>query len=288
MRSRKKKRADELKNYRAERDAEARTKVRSQVGDYLLVLHDAAVANDDKRRAWPGTETRAGRGPALSPGQQGMGQAGRSIFAPWFAFAALTPSFTAQAKDLATTFAAGADGTNRVNPEVAKLFDPEKPPAALKDVAEAYNKLFADVDKEWHEARRILLRSSRWRMPIARLSGKCSTGRMPLQKLEADELHRLFATPVQQKLRALKRKIDELDATHRGRRPSHGARGQCDADEPARFQTRQSEQSRRRSAARFLEIVSGPSRKPFTKEAGDWRWRRRSPAATTRSRPAFG
>lgn len=44
-----KKRADELENYQRGEEEKVRTKIRGQVGDYLLVLHDSSIASEDKK-----------------------------------------------------------------------------------------------------------------------------------------------------------------------------------------------------------------------------------------------
>ena len=40
-----------------------------------------------------------------------------------------------------------------MNTAVARLFDPTKPPGSLRDVAGAYDELFAEVDREWRKQR---------------------------------------------------------------------------------------------------------------------------------------
>ena len=70
------------------------------------------------------------------------------IFAPWFAFAALPSSgFSDRAKELSARIAANSLA-RPLNSLVARTFAGE-PPASLKEVAERYAKLFADVDKRW-------------------------------------------------------------------------------------------------------------------------------------------
>jgi hypothetical protein len=268
----KKKRADELKTYRAEREAEVRTKVRGQLGDYLLVLHDAEVADDDKKE---GLARERKLEPAVvrqfRRASKEWNKPTDPIFAPWFAFASLVPSnFTAQARELSAMFAAGAQETNRLNPEVARLFNPEKPPEALKALAEAYNKLFTDVDKEWREtqtnspAAKSLANADREALRQV-LYGPDA----PATKLDPDELHRLFPTPVQQKLRALKRKIDELDATHPGAPPRAMALvDNATPTNPRVFKRGNPNNPGDEVPRQFLEIVSGPNRKPFTNGSG--------------------
>src|SRR5262249_26870580 len=44
------KRTEELKKFREEKETEVRTKLRSQVGDYLLLVHDTSKLSDDSKK----------------------------------------------------------------------------------------------------------------------------------------------------------------------------------------------------------------------------------------------
>src|SRR5204862_1017343 len=69
------------------------------------------------------------------------------IFAPWFELSRLAEDgFDEKAKAL--DFSA-TSGTNALNPLVAKVFS--GPVSSLKEAAERYNHLFAEVDKKWKE-----------------------------------------------------------------------------------------------------------------------------------------
>ncbi len=267
------KREDELKKFREEKKAEALTKLRGQVGDYLLVMRDALRLNEDKRE---GLVRERKLQPALvrhyPRAMKEWQEKPHPIFAPWFALAALPDSnFAASAKELAATFAKGTDaGTNRLNPAVARLFNPGEPPESLKKVAEAYNKLFADVDKEWRaaetnspapaalpDANREALRQI--------LYGSGS----PITALDGDELRGFTDTPAQQKLRALRRKVDELDATHPGAPPR--AMALADNATPAKarvFRRGNANNPGDEVPRQFLEVVSGANRQPFTQGSG--------------------
>src|SRR4030095_12951549 len=74
------------------------------------------------------------------------------VFGPWFALTKLDrTNFVASARELSVRFSSGRDGSNEINAAVARMFDSNKPPASLKDVADGYNQLFAAVDKEWRD-----------------------------------------------------------------------------------------------------------------------------------------
>src|SRR5262249_38592240 len=137
----KKKRQDELEDYRKTKENEVLTKVRGQVGDYLLVAREAAQADDDKKE---GLARQRKLEPALLRHyQRALGdwrKSGQPVLAPWFALEALTETnFATRAKELCASFASGGDSSNHVNPIVARLFSPEQPPTALKEVAQHYN-----------------------------------------------------------------------------------------------------------------------------------------------------
>ena len=268
----KKKREQELKDYRTARHAEVLTKVRAQVGDYLLVVHDAAATSDDKKE---GLTRQRKLEPALTrhykKAVKEWSKPGHPILAPWFAFAALPETnFAARAKELCATFASRAGASNHINEVVAKSFAPDNPPASLKDVAARYNDLFANVDKEWRahltndpgakaftDASREALRQT--------LYGDGS----PIAALDGGELQRFTDTPVQQKTRALQRKIDELDATHEGAPPRAMALlDNATPTEPVVFKRGNQGNPGDKVPRQFLEILSGAQRQPFTNGSG--------------------
>ena len=267
-----KKRDDELTSFRKQKESEVFTKVRGQVGDYLLVLQDSETGPDEKkenlvreRKLQPtlARRYREVRGKWSAPGHP--------VFSPWFALAKLDRSnFVAEARELSGRFHGGRDGTNEINADVAALFDPAKPPASLKEVADAYNQLFAAVDKEWRElqadtpAADALPQPSREQLRQV-LYGKES----PIMGLDGGDLTRFMDTPTQQKLRALRRKVDELDATHPGVPPR--AMALVDNSTPTRphiFRRGNPNNPGDEVPRAFLEVLAGPDRKPFTKGSG--------------------
>jgi mono/diheme cytochrome c family protein len=267
-----KKREEEREKFRREKEAEVLAKVRGQVGDYLLVVHDVNKSEDEKKE---GLVRERKLQPSLY--RQYKRAAGdwsekpHPIFAPWFAFAGVAATnFAERAKEVSAGLAAGEDSTNVVNAAVVKVFTPEDAPASLKEVAERYNKLFAEVDKEWRDAQtnspspKALTDESR-----EALRQVLYAPNMPIATLDGGDLQRFMDTPAQQKMRALKRKVDELDATHPGAPPRAMALlDNNNPTEPVVFKRGNANNPGDKVPRQFLGIVAGPERKPFAKGSG--------------------
>lgn len=273
------KRQDELNAFRESKQAEAMSQLRQKTGEYLLVSYDSKRLSSDsrseglarERKLHPGT---ARRWTTLLEDLRKKGD--HPIFAPWFAFEQLsTNDFAAKAGELARAFAEGKE--NKLNPFVAAVFAGE-PPASMKEVAERYSKVFADVEKRWQET----LKDTN--APAARTASSAPAS-FPDSNLEAlrqllygpdspanipeFELARLFDTPAAQKVRALRRKVDELDATHPGAPPR--AMALQDNATPARarvFLRGNPNNAGPEVPRQFLEVLAGEHRKPFEKGSG--------------------
>jgi len=267
-----KKREDELEHFRKQKEEEVLTRLRGQVGDYLLVTHDAAQVDDEKKE---GLVRERKLQPALARHFQravkDWNEKPQPIFSPWFALAALPETnFAARAREVCASFASGGDSTNRLNSAVAALFSADHPPGSLKEAAQHFNQLFADIDREWREAR------TNSPAPNSLPDGDHEALRQilygpgsPILALSSDELHRFTDTPVQQKLRALKRHVDELDATHPGAPPR--AMALLDNPKPAEpvvFKRGNPSNPGDKVPRQFLEVLAGPDRKPFQKGSG--------------------
>jgi hypothetical protein len=277
------KREDELEKFRQTKEAEVRRKLRSQVGDYLLAVHDAAQLEDQSKAEGLVRQRK------LDPGVMGRwkesldkwSKSPHPIFAPWIAFAALPEKeFEAKANEVAAPFAAKGEGTNGLNPWVARAF--REAPSSLKQVAERYNQLFADIDKQWTELLEAYAKTNSTTsgpnsasMPGAFADSDQEALRQVLYAPEAppnvdfDSLRRLLDTPAQQKLRALRRKVEELDATHPGSPP----RAMALADNstpynPHVFVRGNANNPGPEVPRQFLEVLAGEKRQPFQKGSG--------------------
>jgi hypothetical protein len=267
------KREEELAKFRKDKEDEVLTKVRGQVGDYLLVVNDAGKSDDEKKEALvrerklqPSLFRQYKR--AVNEWKEGQ----HPIFGPWFALAALPETnFAARAAEVCAGFTGTnhPDSTNRLNGAVLQLFA-DHPPVSLKEAAERYNKLFADVNKEWKgaltnsPAPKALADADREALRQV-LYGSGS----PIAALDSGDLQRFTDTPAQQKLRALKRKVDELDATHPGAPPRAMALADNSTPtEPVVFKRGNPGNPADKVPRQFLQIVAGPDRQPFSKGSG--------------------
>jgi hypothetical protein len=260
----KEKREVEAKQYRADKEAELLKKLRSQVGEYLLAAADSKGMDREKRDS-------LARERKLTPrlvNRWSERTKEEAIFSPWTALAALSKTnFAEAARPLAAAFAANENATNRLNPLVAAMF--KTAPESLKEVADRYDNLFEETDKHWREL------AAKTNAPKAfeekereALRQVLYAGDSPFN-MDSEEMYRLFDTPAQQKVRALRRKIDELDATHAGAPP----RAMVLADkktavEPVIFVRGNPGNHGPKVPRQFLEILSAEKREPFKKGSG--------------------
>jgi len=266
-----KKRVNERDKFRAEKELVMAAQLRSQAGDYLLasyeVQHSTNKTDVDAFARERKLDTDLLR--RWMAAVEDWRKSQTSIFAPWFAFGDLaTNDFPNKGKELSAKFIANQDSANSINPLVAQAFAGE-PPTSMKDVADRYGKVFGEVDKQWQAA----------------LSNAPAIKALPDQPQEAlreilyaehapanlprNQFDRLYDVPTGQKLRELQRHIEELDASSPGAPPRAMAlvdrpephdthiflRGNCDNPGPE-------------APREFLEILSGPDRKPFRKGSG--------------------
>jgi uncharacterized protein DUF1553/uncharacterized protein DUF1549/cytochrome c len=226
------KRKKELEDFREKKEIEVRTKLHSQVGDYLLVVHESTKDDGDKRES-------LARERKLSPMVAARWRStlekstNNPIFAEWFA-------------------AVETKSTNQI-----------------KEAAEHYNKAFGDVEKQWREL--LAKNKDAKALPDAEAEAlrQVLYGPDAPTEVEGRAFARLLDTPSQQKLRALQRKVDELDATHPGAPP----RAMVLVDNPTPSSPRVFIRGNANNPGpevprQFLELVAGDKRKPFEKGSG--------------------
>jgi len=259
------KREDEAKKYRAEEEAKLLAKLRSQVGEFLLASADSKGLDKEKKEALARERKLAPR--LVTRWSERLAKNSDPIFEPWAALAALPKTNFAEAsKPLVEKFAAGVSGTNQLNPLVAALF--KTAPASLKEVADRYDKLFEDTDKQWRELAKTNAPAAFAEKDREALRQVLYADASPFS-MDTEEMYRLFDTPAQQKTRALKRKIDELDATHPGAPPRAMAlKDKANPVEPVVFVRGNAGNPGPKVPRQFLEILSDGKREPFTKGSG--------------------
>ena len=259
-----KKRQAELDDYVATKEEETRSKFRGQVGDYLLAVHDAGKADDDNKEGfYRERKLQPSLARAYRRAAKNWVTNEHAIFGPWAAFIAIPgTNFGAQAKEAVAGFAP------TVNAEVAKMFR-EKPPGSLKEAAAAYNQLFASVENEWKAARTNVSApealADAGREALRQVLYGSGT---PIMSLDKGELRNATDTPVQQKIRALKRKVDELDATHDGAPPRAMALADNSSPtEPRVFKRGNPNMPGDAVKRRFIEVLS-TKQEPFKQGSG--------------------
>ena len=264
-----KKRDDELKKYKAEREAEILAKVRGQTGDYLLAAHDASKTSDG------GKQEAIARERKLDPGllrkwmsflEKRRKQAD-PVFTPWFVYSDLAATnFNERAKQTDLSQLGGSNVT--VNPLVAHLFETNAPDS-LKEVAERYGKLFKRIDKNWTKTVEEDKQSAKLPDPSAETVRQLLYSSDSPAHIESGEFGRLFDTPVTQKLRALRRKIDEVDVTHPGAPPRAMAlEDNSTPNQPHVFKRGNPGTPGEEVPRQFLQLIAGEKRQPFKEGSG--------------------
>jgi mono/diheme cytochrome c family protein len=268
------KRENELKKYREEQEQVVLTRLRGRVGDCLLTAHDASKLSDKGKQEALARERKLG--PAvverwMSSLKKWQAET-NAIFAPWFAYSAIgETNFAEKAKEI--------KWDSGINPFVAAAF--AKVPESLKQAAEIYTGIFTNIDQQWKsviaEAEKAKSTASGPNAALPKALPERATEELrqvlyadnsPLN-LDDNEYRRLFDTPVSQKLRALRRKIDELDATHPGAPPRAMALVDNKTPQNPRVFIRGNANNHGPEVPRqFLEVLAGPGRKPFEKGSG--------------------
>ncbi|MGZ8940396.1 MAG: PSD1 and planctomycete cytochrome C domain-containing protein, partial [Limisphaerales bacterium] len=265
--SERKKRVEERDTFRETKFAEVLTEVRAKSGDYLQAVIDAEGL-DDKSKVENLAKERKLHPNAVSRWVSYIKDARKKdhdpIFAPLFSFTALT-NFTGEAKDVAARYATN-DAARPVNPLVAKAFANEVP-ESVKDVTAKYKKIFDQIESSWAAAKKEKkerLENEDEEALRQVLYAESSPSRIP-----DGEIPRLFDVPTAQKSRALQRKLEELDAVHPGSPPRGMTLQDKDTPQKPRVFVRGSQFNLGDEVPRqFLELVSGPDRKPFEKGSG--------------------
>ncbi|HEY6167787.1 MAG TPA: PSD1 and planctomycete cytochrome C domain-containing protein [Verrucomicrobiae bacterium] len=246
-------------------------KLRGQVGDYLLGAQESAKVSGKKS-----LDTFAGERKLVTSVLSGwtkLLEARRKqhdpVFAPWFAFAALSEKeFPAKAKELAAKFAANSDPAKPINGVVAKALA-AAPPTSLKQVADLYTRTFAETDEAWRKAQEKV--PSPQQLP--------ELEREALRKVlyaagapanpSPEEAKRILARRLREGTAKLRNKIEELNWTH----PGAPARAMALTDRPnphnSRILLRGNPSNLGPEAPRqFLEVLAGPQRQPFKQGSG--------------------
>ncbi len=270
------KRGAELEDFRSTKSAEAVAEVRRRTGDYLMVASRAAAPEGQGKAEALARENKLDPGIAGQWGQRLKDPAwtNRVVVAHWLAFAALgTNDFAARAQALTTAWRNAAVSTNASSPDAAILKSfADKPPGSLQDVAGSINTVCKDTDEAWQK---LLKTSPPGQEPKTLLESSLESVRQLLYGdgspaiVSLGEVRRLFDVPTAQKVRALQRKLDELDATHPGAPPRAMALVENTTPHSPHVFIRGNPGNSGESVPRqFLGFLSGSNRQPFSKGGG--------------------
>ena len=279
-----KKAQNELNQYVTQNESTVLTALRTTVGGYLMTVHADKNLNDEQRDKLVRRDGKLN----IAVHNRWKGKLAEwkkkhdPIFAPWFEFEALPDAeFVAKAKELAAKFAANTEADKPLNPLVAKLFAGD-PPTELKQVAERYGKLFADTDKHWQS---VLAYNSALKPdkdeknptpPPQTLSANEEALRQVLYAADApanpprDKFgeYYLYTDEIKNKIDEFKKKVGAVDVNHPGAPPRAMVMRDKEKPSTSRVHIRGNPGNAGPECPRqFLEILSGPERKPFPKES---------------------
>ncbi len=145
-----------LEDYLGGKRRDLENKLRTDAADFLLATTSPRVTDENMLR-------RDRKARTTEEWRQYLKERGKQfdpVFAPWHAFSALAdgekePSTTAfqgrRAIELAATVAKNELADGKLNALIAKAFEGD-PPKSLAEVAQRYQKLFADIDAQWTKA----------------------------------------------------------------------------------------------------------------------------------------
>ncbi len=224
------------------------------IADYLLAAHDAAAANGKDFDSL--VQKRNLRHELVRRWQAALKTAGEAdaVLAPWVAYAHLAEGeFAAKAGAVAAKLTGMA-----LNPLIAKAFAGAAPDS-LKAVATRYGAALAAADGEQPKAD----------APTEVLRQLLRGADAPPAVALKDAERVLFDGDDHKKLRDLRKKSDELTATHPGSPPRAMALEDLPNPHNTHVFVRGSPSNPGDEVPRqFLAVIAGPERKPFSKGSG--------------------
>ncbi|KAB2673694.1 MAG: DUF1549 domain-containing protein, partial [Verrucomicrobia bacterium] len=268
-------REKELADFRASSTANVAATLRQRVGEYLAAAWESMALDGSRSEALARTRK-------LDPGLVAAWKSrlekwrgdGNPVFVPWFELAALgTNGFPAAALAKVQALAAHPDAARPPNAVVLARLS-EHPPTDFAGVAALYGEAFRQAEKAWQEALGDAAKTGK-PGPTALADAQLESLR---QILDGDDsplrdamagVDRFFDVPTAQKIRALRRKTEELDATHPGAPlRAMALLDKPQAVEPVVFKRGNPGNPGPRVPRRFLGLIDGDSRKPFATGSG--------------------
>jgi len=247
--------------------------LRQNVGDYLLGARDAAQLEDQAKFDTFAVERKL-LPAVLRRWMKDLDERRKTpdpIFGPWFELSALPEQdFAANAKPSLARFVADSA---QFNPVVAKALA-ERATNSLKEVVEAYNKLFANVDAEW---RKDLDAAVKGKQPAP--TKLQDAGREALRpvlfaegtpiNLPKEEVRTIHARRLREGSAPIRNKIEALSWTHAGvPLRAMALADRANSGNSHVFLRGNPGNQGPEVPRRFLEVLSASSPPPFTNGSG--------------------
>ncbi len=266
-------RQQKLQQAMAKSRAEAAERVRTRVSEYLLAQLELQKYPEERFNQMLSTSDLI---PAFVRNWQTFlataAKTGDSIFVPWHRFAILrNDEFSSRAGEVTKQLQAGA---TPINPLVAAAF--ATPPVSMRDVAERYGRLFVDVDRQWRKL--CAARKESVASPAALSDAAAEALRqvlysprspcfVPDEGIVNTEVY--FDSPTIVALWGLQAQVDRLLIESPQAPPYTVALVDRQwIQEPRVFRRGNPATKGEEVPRRFLEVVAGPRRKPFSHGSG--------------------
>ena len=263
----------EMEEFKEKEIAKFIGELRQNVGDYLLGAHDAKPGEEAakfdtfavERKLIPAVLRR------WITDLEARSKKPDPIYDPWFEFSKLAEGdFATNARPLVAKFAAASTG---VNPAVAKGLA-DRAPESLKQVAEAYTKLFREIDAEW-KTNLTAATEEKKPVPTALPNADREALRQALfaegapANLPKDEVRTIHARRLGEGAAPYRNRIEALSWTLPG--TPQRAIALADRAKPANshvFKRGNPSNPGDEVPRRFLEVLSAPNPAPFTNGSG--------------------
>ncbi|MFN7139970.1 MAG: PSD1 and planctomycete cytochrome C domain-containing protein, partial [Limisphaerales bacterium] len=271
----KKKREETLKTFRDKKVQEVLSESRKQAGEYLRTALEIEQMEDKSKAETIARERKLDPG-LVTKWRQHLERWSTPTNAIFGALAEYRSIPAEQFEDKAPEVTAKLLANETINPFVREMVEEDGGPKSFKEVVERYGKLFTSTREAWHQ---FLAEHGKDNPPGVMPTALPDNDREQVRQLlygdaspftlSGGEVERLFDVPSIERVRELRRQVDELEALHPAAPPR--AMALVDKGKPANpfVFIRGNPGNRGPDVPRqFLEIIAGEERKPFEKGSG--------------------
>jgi len=255
----------EWNDYRVSNQEGALSIARQKTGDYLMALYDAREAN---RSETENLVKKRKLGPVIAFRWQryleGLDGKFDSVFAPWLGMTKLA-NLEKEAKTLVFEMTSEPDVTRQLNPALASRLL-ETMPVSASEIAKVYGDLFASIEKKWLSRPKG---AETLEDPSLESIRQLMYAEDAPTSIPLGQATQLLEVRVQEKIRSLKRKVDQLPATHAGA-PARAMAlvDRKNAVEPVVFLRGKPGSRGPKVPRQFLSLIEGEIRQPFEHGSG--------------------